>query len=233
MRKKENKTTGRGKNNENSRESICCIHVNAGCRDSRILTIITCFENNTKQPVLRGDAETNKKEHTVPYHAYILNIVHNNKINNRSYQEIPRIKLSDAWPGKTTTDSAMILMMTQHFINGKRGGEGEGERLVRYRPVVGLLHGSVFTDCLLEQVLGNGDLSLRSLDGDEPLCVARLRFFDHDGGLRVVADLSYPLPPGSCNRVELHASVIFCCGSGSAPLTNGSGSNSGSDSFLQ
>jgi hypothetical protein len=93
----------------------------------------------------------------------------------------------------------MILMMTQHFINGKQeGGEGKGGRLVWYRPVVGLLHGSVFTDCLLEQVLGNGDLSLRSLDGDEPLCVARLRLFDHDGGLRVVADLSYPLPPGSC-----------------------------------
>ena len=104
----------------------------------------------------------------------------------------------------------MILMMTQHFIKGKRVGGGAGERLVRYRPVVGLLHGSVFTDCLLEQVLGNGDLSLRSLDGNEPLCVARLRFFDHDGGLRVVADLSYPLPPGSCNMTGLSYMLEIC-----------------------
>ena len=59
------------------------------------------------------------------------------------------------------------------------------------------MHGPVFTDGLFEQVLGYGDLSLCALNGDESLGAARLRLLDHDGGLGVVADLSYPLPTRS------------------------------------
>jgi hypothetical protein len=61
------------------------------------------------------------------------------------------------------------------------------------------LHGPVFTDGLFEQVLGYGDLSLCPFDSDESLGAARLGLFDNDGGLGVVADLSYPLSTRSCD----------------------------------
>ena len=77
---------------------------------------------------------------------------------------------------------------------GRGGWEGG---LVTHRAVARLLHGPVFTDGLFEQVLGYGDLSLCALNGDESLGAARLRLLDHDGGLGVVADLSYPLPTRS------------------------------------